>query len=536
MYHFKIADTRDELSQIHTLNHQVFCEEIGQYETNKNGLKIDRFHKSNTYLIALLQDKVIAMVSINFKRPFSLDAKLPGLDHYLPAHRNCAEVRLLVVKPEHRRTRVVPGLLDYCRDFCLINEIDLLLISGILQQQPIYKRLGFKPFAYKVGKDGVVFQPMLMKIDTETRATEVKGFTTTEKNFLPGPVPIAAETRRMLSLAPVPHRSPSFKTAFGLLRNKLCQLTRARGVHVFAGGGTLANDMVAAQLSTLAGRGLILSNGEFGKRLIDHADRQGLAFEAMNFGWGQPFNYKAIGRYLKQVKPEYIWFTHCETSTGILNDLELLTHLANKTDTKVCVDCVSTIGAISLDLSQVYLASASSGKALSAVAGLGMVFGNHFDKLAPNPFISRSLDLALYEQTEGVAFTITSTLVFCLLHSLSHRDWLQRYESIQTNMRRLLDYLQEHSIAALADQPGLCAPIVSIPLPEWLPSVVVGKYLKQVGIDIHYHSRYLKAHNIVQIACMGDYQCDDLLKVARLIKNAVDLRLNKLQPRLASVV
>ena len=42
------------------------------------------------------------------------------------------------------------------------------------------------------------------------------------------------------------------------------------------GGGTLANDVVGYQISLLPGRGLILSNGEFGDRLIGQAKRLGL--------------------------------------------------------------------------------------------------------------------------------------------------------------------------------------------------------------------------------------------------------------------
>jgi aspartate aminotransferase-like enzyme len=55
------------------------------------------------------------------------------------------------------------------------------------------------------------------------------------------------------------------------------------------GSGTLANDAIAAQLSLLDGRGLVLSNGEFGERLIDHARRFGLSFDVLKIEWGEAF-------------------------------------------------------------------------------------------------------------------------------------------------------------------------------------------------------------------------------------------------------
>ena len=50
------------------------------------------------------------MVAWRARRPFSLDLKLPDLDGYLPAGRSVCEIRLLVVEPDHRRTRVIAGL------------------------------------------------------------------------------------------------------------------------------------------------------------------------------------------------------------------------------------------------------------------------------------------------------------------------------------------------------------------------------------------------------------------------------------------
>ena len=52
------------------------------------------------------------------------------------------------------------------------------------------------------------------------------------------------------------------------------------------GSGTLANDVIAGQLSLLGEPGLILSNGEFGERLMDQAWRFNLKFDSVEFPWG----------------------------------------------------------------------------------------------------------------------------------------------------------------------------------------------------------------------------------------------------------
>ena len=75
-----------------------------------------------------------------------------------------------------------------------------------------------------------------------------------------------------------------------MTKTLLCQLVRAQRVEILLGSGTLANDVIAAQLSLLAAPGIILNNGEFGSRLVDHARRFGLSFQAIEIEWGGGFD------------------------------------------------------------------------------------------------------------------------------------------------------------------------------------------------------------------------------------------------------
>ncbi len=70
------------------------------------------------------------------------------------------------------------------------------------------------------------------------------------------------------------------------------------------GSGTLANDVVAGQLSLLGGRGLILSNGEFGERLMDQARRLNLKFDALKFDWGKPLDLAMVEKKFFGASPE----------------------------------------------------------------------------------------------------------------------------------------------------------------------------------------------------------------------------------------
>ncbi len=104
--------------------------------------------------------------------------------------------------------------------------------------------------------------------------------------------------------------------------------------------GRWPTTFVAAQLSLrLEGRGLILSSGEFGERLVDHAHRSDLAFDTLAFEWGDPIDLVAVEQKLRSHKKTpyaWLWCAHCETSTGYLADLDALKKMCAETQTPGC--------------------------------------------------------------------------------------------------------------------------------------------------------------------------------------------------------
>jgi aspartate aminotransferase-like enzyme len=115
--------------------------------------------------------------------------------------------------------------------------------------------------------------------------------------------------RRAFEQAPESHRAACFKSDFQATRTCCANWCRPRQVELLLGSGTLANDAVAGQLSLLGERGLVLSNGEFGDRLTDHARRFRLAFETLEFAWGEPFDLDAVRERLDQKpSPQWLWF------------------------------------------------------------------------------------------------------------------------------------------------------------------------------------------------------------------------------------
>ena len=119
---------------------------------------------------------------------------------------------------------------------------------------------------------------------------------------------------------------------------KICELVRAQYAQIVVGTGTLSNDLVAAQIKQLPGKGLILANGEFGYRLIDHAKRFALKFYTLEKQWNEGITVKEIEHFLETYRDvSWVWTVHCETSTGYLYDLPRMTELTKKRQIKLLI-------------------------------------------------------------------------------------------------------------------------------------------------------------------------------------------------------
>jgi aspartate aminotransferase-like enzyme len=337
-------------------------------------------------------------------------------------------------------------------------------------------------------------------------------------------VPVRREVRRAFEQAPESHRSDSFLQDVRATKGLLCQLAGARQVELLMGSGTLANDVVAGQLSLLPGTGLVLSNGEFGERLVDHARRFGLTFDIAAFEWGDPIDWMAVRRCLERApRAEWLWAVHCETSTGVLNDMAMMRSLCAEYRVKLGLDCMSSLGTLPVDLSGVYLASCSSSKGLRAYPGISMVFYNHdlgcerytseggLSARAEKACLPRYLDLSSYAACDGVPFSFSSNLLHALHAAVKRVPWANRFGQIRELAAWLRPRLRELGFPILGQDASASPAVVTIALPEEMNSVKVGNLIKEAGYLLSYNSEYLRRRNWIQICLMGECSREKLV-------------------------
>ncbi|MBV8520270.1 MAG: aminotransferase class V-fold PLP-dependent enzyme [Acidobacteria bacterium] len=515
-FRFKIASDPRELEQIHALNYRTFVEEIPQHSPNSDGRLVDRFHDENVYAISLSGERVVGMLAIREQRPFSLDQKLGNIDDFLPAVRKPCEVRLLAVEKEHRTGPVLPGLLSVLWEHAHARQFDCAVISATTRQLKLYGHLGFVPFGQLVGTEEAAFQPMYITRERfleNARALQLApAAREATVNLLTGPVALHADVAAALRRAPEGHRSQAFLADMDALRTSLRALTRAPHVAVLLGSGTLANDVVAAQLSRLDTRGLVVSNGEFGERLADQARRARLDCEHLRFDWSVPLDLDAIAKR----DFDWLWMTACETSTAMLNDVAALGALCRARGAKLCLDAVSAIGAVPLDLSHVYLASGTSGKAFASAPGLALVFHDH--DVEPAQELPRYLDLGLYVREDSVPFTHSSNLVRALRVAVERVDWPRRYAELASMGRWLRSRVAASGWRVLGKDAAAAPHVVTLALPPEVDAARFARVLEARGFLIGHASGYLRARNWIQLAWMGEVTRDDLQRALRELR------------------
>lgn len=501
MYYCKITSTEQEFTDIAKLNYATFVEEIPQHPANDQKQLIDKFHEQNTYLVFYHQQELIAMLAFRDQRPFSLDGKIGAVEDHLDEAtcKKLCEIRLLAIKPNYRRSFVFLRLAQALYAYVVDKHYSACVISGTTLQQKLYQRIGFKAFAPAVGTPEASFLPMVL---TANEAHDFHApFQAKNHVFYPGPV--AQNT--LLKHTSLSHRSASFQHLHQQLSQSLLQLSQAKHVALLHGSGTLANEVMLQQLKALHGEqpGLICSNGEFGERLIRQAQDLGLNFKAYQENWGTPFNAETL---LQQSNAcHWLLAAHGETSSGCLNDLSALVKCKQHHHLTLALDCISSFGAVPFSLSDVDLASATSGKAIGALAGLSMVFYQH-DAIKLERH-GAYCQLARYHQS--LPFTLPAYLVSNVLSAL--QAYPERYQTLKQHLQDALSHpiLQQYCVHT---QHYPTAISYQLP-PEYAQNAALN------GLFLHHHSAYLQQKQWAQISTIQPSFADDFATLNQWLKH-----------------
>ncbi|MGD8969064.1 MAG: alanine--glyoxylate aminotransferase family protein [Anaerolineae bacterium] len=202
--------------------------------------------------------------------------------------------------------------------------------------------------------------------------------------MIPGPIEFTPEVLRAMGMATTSHVAPNFMEIFGQALERLREVFLAPNAQPFvvAGSGTLAMDMVAANLIEPGDAALVVNIGVFGDRFGEILERYGAEvthvrapaigdvppLEQVEAALKSPATSSGQGYKLMTI-------THVDTSTGVAVDVEALAALGREHGALVAVDGVCSVAGEELRQKAwgVDIALTASQKAIGVPPGLALV-------------------------------------------------------------------------------------------------------------------------------------------------------------------
>ena len=193
----------------------------------------------------------------------------------------------------------------------------------------------------------------------------------------PGPSDVSPRVLSALARPTIGHLDPEFQNLMEEIKGALSRLFNApdHACVPLPAPGTAGMEAAIMNLLEPGDRAVIAINGAFGGRMADMADRAGAEVVTLEFEWGKPVDPAVVEEALKAAPAKVFAFVHAETSTGARSDAATLCGLARKYGALSIVDCVTSLGGITVDVAAWDADAVYSGtqKCLSAPPGLSPI-------------------------------------------------------------------------------------------------------------------------------------------------------------------
>ncbi len=226
--------------------------------------------------------------------------------------------------------------------------------------------------------------------------------------FTPGPL-TTSYTVKSAMLRDLGSRDIEFINTVQSIRKDLLHLaetSKEEGYEaiLMQGSGTFGIESVISSVIPHDGHLLIIINGAYGERIskiaaVHHIAQTRLVFEEDEWPSIQNIEHELMNN----PGISHIIAVHCETTTGIINPVEEIGHLARHFGKTFIVDAMSSFGAVPLNIKEAnidFLIS-SSNKCIEGVPGFSFIIARQ-EALLITEGMARTLSLNLFDQWKGL--------------------------------------------------------------------------------------------------------------------------------------
>lgn len=188
----------------------------------------------------------------------------------------------------------------------------------------------------------------------------------------PGPTALPEEVREAMA-RPIqnPDIEPEFTEFYQDLLNKLARVYDTEdGLLVLAGEGMVGLEASVASLIAPGDRVLCLANGIYGAGFADLVSLHGGEPVLHEIPPTEAFDPDAVAEAVEEYDPAVATMVHCETPTGVLNDLDEVLSVLDEAGVLTICDAVSSLGGTDVPAESIDICLGASQKCFSAPPGL----------------------------------------------------------------------------------------------------------------------------------------------------------------------
>lgn len=339
-------------------------------------------------------------------------------------------------------------------------------------------------------------------------------------NYAPGPT----ETRENVRLIRAEKTTnPDIDVDFVEFYKKTCEkfgniVGTKNDIYILSGEGILGLEAACASLTEKGDRVLIIDNGIYGEGFKDFVKMYGGEYVLFSSEYTKGIDVDELRKFLeKDNNFKYATVVHCDTPTGVLNDVSKICPLLKEYGILTVVDSVAgMVGErLNVDESKIDIILGGSQKAISAPAGLTIV---GISQDAKNCIKNRKTDivgfycnLSIWEgyyEKKYFPYTMPISDIMGLDKALDNileegvEKVLSRHEKIASSVRQAV---KEYGLELFLEK-GYSNTVTAIKIPESIGALKLTDYM-------------LKNYNTLVATSLNQYM-DTILRIGHMGENA----------------
>jgi 2-aminoethylphosphonate-pyruvate transaminase len=299
---------------------------------------------------------------------------------------------------------------------------------------------------------------------------------------------------------------------------------------IFGGSGTAADEVMISSCIPDSGNILIVDNGSYGERLAKIASVYKLNYNVLKSSSYERIDIASLENEFKKGIYTHLGIVYHETTTGLLNPLDVICPLAKRYNMVTIVDAVSAYAAIPMDLKKMgidFMASTSN-KNIQGMAGVGFVICNKTELEKTKNIPMRNYYLNLYDQwsnfikTGQTRFTPPVQTLYALRQAILET----KQETVEKRMARytecwkiLVDSVKKLNLKMLVREEEQSHLITAIfePETEKYSFEELHDYARTFGFTIY--PGKLGNINTFRIANIGDIKPAEMKRFTEILEN-----------------